>query len=1155
MRADNVFSKSLFYPSVIRSTYGNGNSSNITIEGNAKFIDPQDSISSSGNALPFYYDHQGTPLQSTQQLNVDFSKFENHTFFNSARVKTQIAFQKLINKFPFDGNRSEYENFVSKLSGFEKFVLDSFPKSLNYLIFDSDYQQHILVSDTKGSKQSEDSQSEKAFGRPALDISSNPFTVEFYCLLPEQDNDAMVIVQRLEVENQSNGFTIGFEQSNSNEAEVVFLLSSGIFDLSVSSTILKGMFHHLAFVYDRNGDADLKIYVNGELKAKSDQSAVTGEFNFLGSDLTIAMGIEHQDFMPQSSFHGALDEFRLFNSARTSKLINKHKNRNVYAQEDLKLYFKFNEPVWSGAGFPIENLVLDSSGNGLHSRIYDGNDDESFRREMRQGIPNIKTPLLAENPELSPVLFSDYPTVKSLIDSLLESAEEYDVNNPNLITKLVPPHYLTESAYEEGFDQDDDYLSDYPINSTGKPGGLSKTQDHVMSLLLYAWAEAFDDIKIFIDELGRLLKVDYVDEGTISGHLIPFLANYHGMNMPSMLAGSNISQMLQGEGLNQDDTRSLTGLLEVQNIIWRRILSDLVEIRRTKGTVNSLKSVLRNIGINPNGAIRIKEYGGSRFRYINDSLEKRENTSRMLTFSGSFNESELPDDEGVYPNLPLLRSPFLKSPRIEPGFPPIEGDQSSGQSDEPNDELLTSGSWSVEGIFKLTSKDVISKQSLMRLQTVGDDAGETLNNLIFNVVASPPNSSIGSDGRLTLWANFDDNNTISTTIENINLFDGKQWYVSFSRERHYDDGNLGSTYHLRANRIKLEGNDPLITSSVNYVEGIENVQQQLIPSKNDNGAFVTVGNMKLDDINGYYLNGSTNPEVKHTNFTGRLTHLRFYTKYLSEKESQTHALNFRSAGVMDPTINYNFVDNISGAYERLRFEYTMEQHEVNSSSSGQLQIFDFTQNDLHGIGTGFDKEQNVIIPEKFHYNMLNPKLESASDANKVRIRSFKDGKNVMRYDAEFAPLYEIPGDEQPNDDRRIEIEASLVQALNDDISTIFASLDGFNNYIGAPELVFSREYRELRNLRKIYFNRLTDRINMKKFFEFFKWFDEAIGDVLEQLIPYNSKYLGTNFIIESHALERPKFNYSYQDMYLGEIDRRPTSVIYLQQFIANIRKF
>jgi hypothetical protein len=1157
MRSDNYLSNSLFQPSVIRSAYGNGKKSNVTIGGNDRAFDPQDSlVDPNSNNLPFFYDQQGTPLQSTQQLNVDFSKFENHTFFNSARIKTQVAVQKIINKFPFDGTRSEYESFVSKLSGFEKYVLDSFPKNVNYLVFDSNFEQKISVSDTKGIKQSESARSEREFGRPALDMSVSPFTVEFYCFLPEQDNETMVVAQRLESINQSNGFTIGFEASNNDEAEVVFLVSSGSLDLHLSFPLKKGTFHHLAFVYDRNGDADLKLYVDGALKKKSNTSAVMGEFNFFDSNLEIGSGTDHQtdnhQFQPQSTFDGALDEFRLFNSARSSKLINKHKNRNVFSQDDLKLYFKFNEPVWLNSSPVVENLVLDSSGNALHSRIQSNG---AFKKEMRLGLPNVKTPLISEDTKLSPVLFVDYDTVKSLVESLLEEAEEYDVNNPNLITKLVPPHYLTESAYEEGLNPDDDYLSDYPINASGLPGNLKGTQDHVIALLLYSWAESFDDIKIFIDELGRLLKVDYIDDKTISGHLIPFLANYHGINMPSMLAGSNISQLLQGDGLNQDDTKSFSSLLDVQNIIWKRILSDLVEIRRTKGTINSLKSVLRNIGINPNGAIRIKEYGGSRFRYINDSLERRENTSRMLAFLGSNNEPGTFDDDGIYSNLPLLRSPFLTSPRVEPGFPQPNGDLSTGQSDDPNDELLTSGSWAAEGFFKLTSKDIGSKQSLMRLQSIGDDAGDVLNHLIFNVVASPPNQNNDFKGSLTLWANFDNENTISTTINDINLFDGKQWYVSFGRERHINSDKLGSTYHLRANRIKLDGNDPLRYSSVNFVDESENVQQQKINIKNEQGLYLIVGNMNLGSNLDYYLNGSDFGEAKILNFTGRLTHVRFYSKHLSEKESQTHALNFRSSGVKDPKLNYNFVKNLEGSYERLRLEYTMEQPIISSDVNGSIEIFDFSQNELHGIGTGFGNEQNVIIPEKFHYNVLNPKLESAADSNKVRIRSFQSGENVIRYDAEFAPLYEIPGDERPNDDRRIEIEASLVQALNDDIATIFASLDGFNNYIGAPELVFSREYRDLRNLRRIYFNRLTDRINMKNFFEFFKWFDEAIGDVLEQLIPYNSKYLGTNFIIESHALERPKFTYSYQDMYLGEIDRRPTSVIYLQQFIANLRKF
>ena len=119
---------------------------------------------------------------------------------------------------------------------------------------------------------------------------------------------------------------------------------------------------------------------------------------------------------------------------------------------------------------------------------------------------------------------------------------------------------------------------------------------------------------------------------------------------------------------------------------------------------------------------------------------------------------------------------------------------------------------------------------------------------------------------------------------------------------------------------------------------------------------------------------------------------------------------------------------------------------------------------------------------------------------------------------------------------------------------IFSSLDYFDNAIGDPELIFASEYKSLRDLRRIYFNRLDDKVSLIKFFSFFKWFDDTVGDILEQMIPTTSKYLGTNFVIESHALERSKFVYSHADMYLGELERPNPAEIYLKQLIANIRK-
>ena len=45
----------------------------------------------------FRYDQPGQPLKSTQQININWARFENHTFFNSAEAKVNMAFETIIN--------------------------------------------------------------------------------------------------------------------------------------------------------------------------------------------------------------------------------------------------------------------------------------------------------------------------------------------------------------------------------------------------------------------------------------------------------------------------------------------------------------------------------------------------------------------------------------------------------------------------------------------------------------------------------------------------------------------------------------------------------------------------------------------------------------------------------------------------------------------------------------------------------------------------------------------------------------------------------------------------------------------------------------------------------------------------------------------------
>ena len=405
--------------------------------------------------------------------------------------------------------------------------------------------------------------------------------------------------------------------------------------------------------------------------------------------------------------------------------------------------------------------------------------------------------------------------------------------------------------------------------------------------------------------------------------------------------------------------------------------------------------------------------------------------------------------------------------------------------------------------------------------------------------------------------------TIELKVTGANVLDGNKWHVAFGRTRNDEISSYtSSSYFLRVGRLGGASVEEFYVTSSYYDDAGDNILNRVSSSNNPSGSFLTIGSQSLKYDTGLsaggFLNASTNKSANYTVFTGKCAALKFFSKDLSQKETLTHIKNFKSVGVEDPEVNFNFNTTSSGSFERLRFDLTCDQQVTQSNAAGSLQIFDFSQNGLHASGSGFQASKQIIKPERFDYMILSPRFELAVDPNKIRIRSFEQTANIRAADLEdtaYAPLYSIPQNDQPKDDRRLSIEVSSVQALNEDIINIFATLDALDNAIGNPELVFSREYRSLRNLRKVYFNRLNSKVSLTKFFEFFKWFDQTVGGLLEEMIPSTTRYLGTNFVVESHALERPKFTYTYSDMYVGIIDRREASVIFLQQFLGTLRKF
>ncbi len=1176
------FSTTLFKPSVRRGLErGTARTPEVTLsQGN--FSNSEGTTFPSGT---FRYDPAGVAVKNVQQLDIDYSKLENHTFFNSAAVKTQASFEKIINQFPFDGTKKDKIVFLDRINGYDNYVLSQFPKNIGFSHFERgtsgvtdsaglDQGNFIEVKDYSGANiELFDAKD----GKSILDPTGKSFTVEMQLYLPTVSNDNEVIFQRRGEDtaalagSKHFGVTLALSESNSSvvtdttlTGSVHAILTSGSFAIETSMLVPKGRWTHVALTFDQNTDR-LTLFKNAELMSTS--SAGSFSAGAVIAPVTIGSGSDHDAFgilfEPKQTLSGAIDELRFWHASRTQKQIRAFSNKNVFAEQNLKLYYRFNEPSGSFGNTARpgnSSLVLDHSGNGLHAEV---SRFDMSQREKR----GLRIPLGQEQESDHPVLFPSFAPIVDLNDLLMTSASNYDFNNPNLITNLVPPHYLQEAAVEEAFTSDIGDINQGYGFSKDAPGRGKIGSPQLIAALLYTMAANLDELKLFISEFSRLLKVDVVDKGTVSDQFLPFLAKYYGLNLPSAFQDSSIQQLKDAEDLNLNSIKATLSLGQIQNTIWRRILADLPELMRTRGTRHSIEALLRNIGIRPNGLFRIREYGGSRRKNISDTFEKRTEIAAMLDFSGSLAErSDLSvDAQGFNATMPSLQTGYLFASRSEPGTPNIAGTFVDGFSNSLQDGLLTSGSFSVESVIKLAGAEHRKKQSLFRIQTTGSDTSSPYQasntHLLYNVVATPPNKPSGVTGSLFLYGRPGVGSSapeLEMILTGVNVFDGSKWHVSFGRTRQdFNNSIATSSYFLRAGKMTAGRMENYSSLNTPFDDVGDSPLTKIHANYNASGSFIVVGSQSLETAETTYgfLNQSSNNAAKTTFFSGKNSGLRFYSKALTETETLTHIKNFKSIGTENPLVNFGFNNTVSGSFERLRLDVHMDQPVTMSDSGGNIELFDFSQNSLHGNASGFEPTTEVVKPERFDYEILSPRFELATSTNKVRIRSFRNVANIKKYGGSLAPMYEIPQEESPVDDRRLSVDISSVQALNEDIVNILATLEFFDNAIGAPELVFASEYRDLRNLRRQYFNRLQNKLSLEKFFKFYKWFDDTVGDLIEEFLPSSTNYLGTNFIIESHMLERAKFHYNYHDMYVGEIDRLEQGSIFLQQYLAHLRKF
>ena len=650
-------------------------------------------------------------------------------------------------------------------------------------------------------------------------------------------------------------------------------------------------------------------------------------------------------------------------------------------------------------------------------------------------------------------------------DGALESASRFDQDNIHSLFNNIP-NYLRE-------DEDSGSLKTY----------------------LGMMGEHFDLIRNYTDTLSTIHNRNYTNYTTVSGSdeltvpqdLLPILAENFGWDFVQPFSSSFASYFQTLEGTDMT-------LQELNNVTWTKILNNLMHIYKSKGTINSIKSMFNVFGY-PSEIINIREFGGSN-EESNPSIIDNE---VQYTF-------DIDDSTGnvVYTEeIDVLRSLILDGERrLDLDW---QSNEASGESIEfifksqegsLNQELLKSSGSGAENLWDL------------RLLTSGSSG--SLGKLEFRL----NNSYTGGLDIST--------NAYSMSTAYVPLKDGHYWNVMLQRMTGSTDSTISQSYYLWTGVGNGTTINHLTTGSMT-INGTELGGK----GSSSNYNFVSTGSVATT-VSGNLKVGST--------MTGSICEFHLWGSALSGSKFKQHILNKKGAGG----------NTIDSSNEELIYQYRLNEGYDPGTDGENLKI-----NDAKYFTT---KDYTRILPNIFTSSMyVNNYLYAADniDIVKLSVRLGGDEHNsnkiVLTTNSEskwirdlnpFKPSIEPDWGNQENkrniDNTRIEIVRSHADTIDKYILNNMPDGDVTDKF-GDPRDRYEPRYYDLETLKKTYYTGLDVNIN-KYIGAQAKLLTQAVIKNVKKLLPARVDLDRVGVTIKPTILERNKVKHlpmsvDYEDIF------------------------
>lgn len=503
-----------------------------------------------------------------KKLRVDWSDFAEHTVFGSAYHSITFALSRIFddeNGYPFDGELKEKNAWRLDNTDFENWWFDNeYPHQFGHSYFPSGSGENVFIV-------AEDYENKIELG------STSSFTIEFVIDPYTDFNGRMPVFGNI---NSDDIGVLSYLHNDGASKTIVCTRRSGSTEESFSASYdaYISSSHRVSFRYDFEAQTG-HVYIDGVLAAANNNQSLQYD-NFVQSIKIGSFTSASVDYY----YSGAIDDFRIYTSARNPALIERNWFGDTHANHSASmcLYYKFNE---------LEELnpsttVIDYSGKGVHG---------TFTGSFTASLSRVSGTLGSWYKTYGDPIFNRSNTrVSASLAKWFASGSIHDQTNQSFIYNLVPSFFIDE--------EDSD---------------LTK-------LFILLMGRHYDRLRLYAKHLGFMLFSNESDYNNAPDELLDVLAKNYGMDLGGVYEANDPLEYFFGESIFTGSIKS--PLQQIRNQVRRNLVNNLTYIIKTKSTKEAIEASLRALAVDP-AVININEYsifsGGIETSYTQKTVEKR----------------------------------------------------------------------------------------------------------------------------------------------------------------------------------------------------------------------------------------------------------------------------------------------------------------------------------------------------------------------------------------------------------------------------------------------------------------------------------------------------------------------------------------------------